>query len=1286
MADLSYDGEIVNSSVQNMSNATANFTNLVAAMQNATNRIVSARGFNEYIGGITTDSFSSQVTDCQTAGEAIINEIRQSQVKILSYSQDEGDIKAFLDSLDRLDYKKIDLSAIEDHIGLDRKAGNFFKGLVGDVGAGLFGFGEGLVEFGETGADLLATGFTSAASLFTLGYDKLNGTNVTGEMWDNTRAFVSTKHSENLFNSIYANTDVGRFIKNNAYGFDTVRNVSKGLGYMTGMIGLNVATGGLASGAGAVGSVGATQLAATAGMLGVASGAEQAWSEGAGTTKGLAYGAANGVWEAAQWYAGAKINQLGGVGDQVEKIAGGIFKGGRVGATTRVALDAVDGGLEGFVQPGLSMIYKDYGQGSAIENYKKAFEEAGGWSNVGTNAAMGGFMSVIGEVTDARRLLKEAKKGNVNIDGEAAAIAGAAGTSKEVFESDGGLGKSLGEPSTKPTFEAMEDRTPLSMKDLNETSEQVFRSSEDLDYSLSKGAVNKPHTYDLPEEIVSKYDSSTPVEEQIKKRFSEAIDRNMSAEEQVKRELDEMIGISMPHREDAARDLFKSSLIESAEAGNTDAYVLMHKISENNGIVITAERTTAHFTGDELDRPVINLPPGTDKRTIYHETGHSAFELFANGEEPSNIKALKESAQQAIKADDSNLQTFRENYRKIVDYSDEHANSIFESTLMETQGKTKMEYLLDLTRKYSELSEDDRNLSLSIKDVHIDDYSDPLFCAYAEMRSNISKLRSQIIEEEFPGYTTVGDMVEALFDGEVPGIKKFNYGHSAEYYSADPIRSFHEQIANYNELKLTNNEEAIQIFRSIVGDEYVDEALESTYRRMYDPNGTIKMNGALRSKGLSLGEMTDQDLNSPSMRNGTIARLDSDPVVDAEQLFRSQESLKAQSQVTKDVIISQDSSPSYRNTSLRERQLLTTEDGNTYYFSGQIDPNRLTGTGSIKHMAEEITKASDPYYDNSKAARILRDAAEADPNQARRFTTQADRLERQASQEFSAKYSEKTKSTYKTVSDALDVLRSKSTAEEFDAYTDGLVYRSLNTDQINMLSRRSGISFPQPELLTPGRHLSDAELDVVEEYAAKATKQIYSTAVSNYNSKQIFVDGQIVTTTDDLLGVPVVVNGSKDVSDPYFIEILTRPAKSGELDADITIKHMLYKSNSGSFDGISVNTAVQNQSLRAINISLDGGRCDIMDSVMGKVSPQASQSEVISAVTDGIVSHITDPSGELYIRSQPLQQTARTFIESRLKQEIDGKTIADTIYDAFKLRTQGADQKTITKFLKPIFK
>ena len=75
MADLSYDGEIVNSSVQNMSNATANFTNLVAAMQNATNRIVSARGFNEYIGGITTDSFSSQVTDCQTAGEAIINDI-----------------------------------------------------------------------------------------------------------------------------------------------------------------------------------------------------------------------------------------------------------------------------------------------------------------------------------------------------------------------------------------------------------------------------------------------------------------------------------------------------------------------------------------------------------------------------------------------------------------------------------------------------------------------------------------------------------------------------------------------------------------------------------------------------------------------------------------------------------------------------------------------------------------------------------------------------------------------------------------------------------------------------------------------------------------------------------------------------------------------------------------------------------------------------------------------------------------------------------------------------------
>ncbi len=401
MAELKYDGDIVNSSVQGMSIATGKFTNLISAMQGATAQIVSARGFNEYIGGITADSFSSQVNDCQTVGDTIINEIRQTQVKILAYSDDEEEINAFLDSLDRIDYKNLDLTAIEDHIGWDRKTQNVLSGLVGDIAAGAAGFTEGLLEFGETGADLIITGGSSCLSLFTSLYDAANGSNYTDELQSATRALVSKKVSESVFNDLYADTEIGRWIKNNAYGFDTVRSVSRGLGYVTGMVALTAATGGAAS-VGLAGSVSAGNLALTAGAFGFGSGAERAWSEGATHSKGLTYAGASAAWEATQWYLGAKIAGIGGMGE-TSHISKGIF---RSGAGARVGLNTLDGAAEGFVQPGLTMLYKDYEGKNIFEQYANAFEQNGGWDAVKTGALIGGFSSLLGEIGDARKMLK----------------------------------------------------------------------------------------------------------------------------------------------------------------------------------------------------------------------------------------------------------------------------------------------------------------------------------------------------------------------------------------------------------------------------------------------------------------------------------------------------------------------------------------------------------------------------------------------------------------------------------------------------------------------------------------------------------------------------------------------------------------------------------------------------------------------------------------------------------------------------------------------------------------
>lgn len=157
------------------------------------------------------------------------------------------------------------------------------------------------MDFGETGADLITLGKSCFASIFTKGYDLINGTNETEKLWEETRAKVSEKKVESIFDNFYANNSVGQKIKANAYGFDTVRNIGNGIGYSVGLIGVNVISGGLASGLGigAAGTVSAGQLAATAGIMGFSKGTEDAWNDGAETGRGLLYGAASGAWEGA---------------------------------------------------------------------------------------------------------------------------------------------------------------------------------------------------------------------------------------------------------------------------------------------------------------------------------------------------------------------------------------------------------------------------------------------------------------------------------------------------------------------------------------------------------------------------------------------------------------------------------------------------------------------------------------------------------------------------------------------------------------------------------------------------------------------------------------------------------------------------------------------------------------------------------------------------------------------------------------------------------------------------
>ena len=409
MAEIYYNGDVVNSTVSGLTSISNELSSLSSGLCAAANQIVSAKGFSEYVGGLSSDTFSGYVDQCNSYITGLSDFIRNQQVRILAYNDDKDEINAFLSSLNRNEYKRLDLTPISSYITDDYKDRMAVRGFASGLAVLGLGLVEGVGEFAETAADLVVLAKSIFATPYTKIYDWITGKNTTKALWDKTRAKVSEKKVESAFDRFYANTPAGQYLKNNVVHYDTVRSIGKGLGYTVALIGANIVTGGLASGGiGAAGSVSAAQLGLSAGVMGFSKNTQNAWADGATTGKGLTYGAAAGAWEGVQWFLGAKINQIGGMGD---KIAQGIFKGASKGVGTRVFLDTIDSGVEGFVQPTLSLIYKDYGGKTFSENWKSAFAANGGWMGVAQQAAIGGAMSAFTEFTGARKLLKQADNG-----------------------------------------------------------------------------------------------------------------------------------------------------------------------------------------------------------------------------------------------------------------------------------------------------------------------------------------------------------------------------------------------------------------------------------------------------------------------------------------------------------------------------------------------------------------------------------------------------------------------------------------------------------------------------------------------------------------------------------------------------------------------------------------------------------------------------------------------------------------------------------------------------------
>lgn len=276
---------------------------------------------------------------------------------------------------------------------------------------------EGVADFGESIVDALMNVGAGIVSIPVVAGGVITGSDWQSDLedlWDQTKSFVAVDHVGNFFDDMYENTSFGTWLKDEAYGFDTVRNVSKEVGNVVGTVGVSFLT------------MGVVSPFVVAGISGFGKGTEQAFGEGASIVEGLAAGVGTGLWDGLQFFVGGKIGSTALFGEGGKFLTGAGSKAINtklLNSISRVALDGLDGGAEGFIQPLISSIYKDgyyddsgnyikfQSSDNFLTKYGEIFNDYGGVKNVLTNAFIGSALSGLGEVFDLNTKYNNLKSG-----------------------------------------------------------------------------------------------------------------------------------------------------------------------------------------------------------------------------------------------------------------------------------------------------------------------------------------------------------------------------------------------------------------------------------------------------------------------------------------------------------------------------------------------------------------------------------------------------------------------------------------------------------------------------------------------------------------------------------------------------------------------------------------------------------------------------------------------------------------------------------------------------------
>ena len=116
------------------------------------------------------------------------------------------------------------------------------------LGEGIATVGESIVDLGAIVGTAVATPITGIADAGQALQGLITGEDwesETKKLWEETKGFVSEKWVSSWFDSFYKDTEIGKWMKENAFFSEGVRSIGSGIGYVAGVVGLTVATFGI---------------------------------------------------------------------------------------------------------------------------------------------------------------------------------------------------------------------------------------------------------------------------------------------------------------------------------------------------------------------------------------------------------------------------------------------------------------------------------------------------------------------------------------------------------------------------------------------------------------------------------------------------------------------------------------------------------------------------------------------------------------------------------------------------------------------------------------------------------------------------------------------------------------------------------------------------------------------------------------------------------------------------------------------------------------------------------